>query len=193
MGTPKGLYGSCMYTANGILDLIYMDICVPKDKICRSQNELKTFNAVDSTGKTVEKCCCEPDLAIDPNPSLKPVLAPTCYFSPNSKTLARWSIVKHGDDLVCKANFTMHTVKYPSKNGEEIAYSCCKPDDVPIPTSPDKPGPGTFIAPFCSYRDDKSLRSTYMENCAPNLICRPQDAMVSKLANDPATGKQVDR
>lgn len=134
-----------MYKTNGSLDATSMDTCAPKEKICRSQNELKTFNVINSKGQPVDKCCCEFDIALKPDPSIRPILAPVCYFTPNSKTLMRWSIVKHGDDLVCMANHTIYTVKYPSK-GEEVPMSCCQPNNVPVP--PPATTPSGFLNLF---------------------------------------------
>lgn len=145
MSASKLVYGECMYKTNGSLDSVYMDTCAPKEKVCRSQNELKVFSSINSKGQPVDKCCCEFDIALTPDPSIRPILAPVCYFSPNSNILKRWSLVKAGDDLICMANHTMNTVKYPSKD-EQVAMSCCQPNNVTIP--PPSAAPSRFLAIF---------------------------------------------
>lgn len=169
--------------------MTYMDKCDAAHKVCRSQFELKVFPYTNSKGQKAEKCCCEYDKTIPEDPTIRPIIAPICYFSPNSHTLMRWSVVKHGDDLICPEKHSMHTVALP-KGGSSMV-SCCQPDDVPVPT----PGPSDdkFFAPYCTFRDDKALRASFMENCAANLICRAQENMMNKTAKDPNTGKDANR
>lgn len=131
-----------MYRSNGLLNVQAMDYCNATIKTCRDQYELKNFNYVNSKGNPVEKCCCEFDIAIEPKPNPPPVYAPICYFSPNSKKVATWSIVRHADDLVCPNNYTLYTVKLPTSSGTERDFSCCNNTAVPVP--PIKPSEENF-------------------------------------------------
>lgn len=139
-GTPPPIdakisYPDCILKANGKYDSTYMDYCSDSDKVCRPQYHRKPFNFTDSKNQLAEKCCCEFDKDLPQDPNAPAVFAPVCSISPITKEVLRWSMVRGGPDLVCKAGFKLYTVDVPvlSQKGQTVPHSCCIPEGLNLP------------------------------------------------------------
>ncbi|KAG5666304.1 hypothetical protein PVAND_017855 [Polypedilum vanderplanki] len=185
---PKTSALECFYVNTGKLNYNYMDWWT-KELVCRSNYKMKIENVTTSQGNLEPKCCCELEKTLPQPTAVRTILAATCYFKEGTGTLSRWSLMKFGVDLACESDSYLYntTIFY---NGADNVYSCCQPKDQDIPTTAapptgdlSTPDPTSeilyFALPICEYRSDKTLRTSFMEYCSFDLVCRSQELMVN--------------
>ena len=122
----------CVYLKNGSLDIDFMNW--DSNTIgCRSQYIMRKIPVQALDNKMYKKICCEYSSSLPFDPSLPPLIAPTCFFSSKTSELLRWSIELSGPDIICNIGFYMYntTILW---NGKDTGFSCCQPDGKPIPT-----------------------------------------------------------
>jgi hypothetical protein len=122
----------CVYLKNGSLNIDFMN-WASKTIGCRSQYIMRKIQVQGTDNKMYTQICCEYSSTLPLDPSLPPLIAPTCYFSSRTSEIARWSIELSGPDIVCNVGFYMYntTILW---NGKDTEFSCCQPNGKPIPT-----------------------------------------------------------
>lgn len=121
----------CVYRKNGSLNVDFMN-WASSTIGCRSQYIMRKIPVQGTDNKMYTKICCEYSSSLPYNPTLPPLIAPTCYFSSRTSELTRWSIELSGPDIVCNVGFYMYntTILW---NGKDTGFSCCQPNGKPIP------------------------------------------------------------
>ncbi|XP_070497163.1 mucin-5AC-like [Chironomus tepperi] len=195
----------CVYHKNGSLNIDFME-WYSSTVGCRSQYIMQKVQVLSSdNNKMYTKICCEYSSSLPFDPSVPPLIAPTCYFSSRTAELARWSIELSGPDIVCNAGFYMYNATI-FWNGKDTGFSCCQPVGKPIPTMKSAtttaaPSPVSTTAspaaiqpnqtaPICRYSANKSLLIDYMERCESTLIC-PLKHSILELKSALSNGNSV--